>query len=173
MQRSRLCQFDFEPRPTIPLLIRAATSADLPDLMALALESKFAAHWSESQYRQIFSQSTPRRIVLVASDKGVGEDRGKGDLLAFVVARVVQQDWEIENLVVRTTSQRRGVATRLLNHIRKSAKSENAMKLFLEVRRSSAAARALYKKFGFKNCGYRSRYYSDPADDAVLYQLIL
>jgi [ribosomal protein S18]-alanine N-acetyltransferase len=156
------------------LLIRAATSADLPDLMALAMESKFAAHWSESQYRQIFSQSTPRRIILVASDQGAGEDRDKQcDLLAFVVARVVQPDWEIENLVVRAISQRQGIATRLLNHIRKSAKSENAMKLFLEVRRSSAGARALYKKFGFQNCGYRRRYYSDPADDAVLYQLVL
>jgi ribosomal-protein-alanine acetyltransferase len=156
------------------LLIRAATSADLPDLMVLAMESKTAAHWSESQYRQILSQSTPRRIVLVAVDKSTGEDREKqGDLLAFVVARVVEQDWEIENLVVRANSQRRGIATRLLNHIRKSAKSENAMKLYLEVRRSSAAARALYQKLGFKSCGYRRRYYSHPVDDAVLYQLIL
>jgi ribosomal-protein-alanine N-acetyltransferase len=47
------------------------------------------------------------------------------------------------------------------------------MKLFLEVRRSSAEARALYKKLGFKNCGYRRRYYRDPVDDAVLYKLLL
>jgi ribosomal-protein-alanine acetyltransferase len=156
------------------LLIRPATSADLPDLIALAMESKTAAHWSESQYRQMLLQSTPRRIILVASDIGAGEGGEKqGDLLAFVVARVVQQDWEIENLVVRANSQRRGIATRLLNHVRKSAKSENAMKLVLEVRRSSAAARALYQKLGFKSCGYRRRYYSDPVDDAVLYQLVL
>jgi [ribosomal protein S18]-alanine N-acetyltransferase len=155
------------------LLIRAATSADLADLMALALESETAAHWSEAQYRQILLPA-PRRIILVAIDQSSGEDReAQADLLAFVVSRVVEPDWEIENLVVRASSQRRGIATQLLNHIRKSARSENAMRLFLEVRRSSLAARALYEKFGFKNCGYRRRYYSDPVDDAVLYQLNL
>jgi ribosomal-protein-alanine acetyltransferase len=142
--------------------------------MALAMESKLAAHWSESQYRQILSQSPTRRIILLATDKDAGEDREEhADLLGFVVALVGQQDWEIENLVVRANWQRRGIATQLLNHIRKSAKSENAMKLFLEVRGSSAAAHALYQKLGFENCGYRRRYYSDPVDDAVLYQLIL
>jgi [ribosomal protein S18]-alanine N-acetyltransferase len=141
--------------------------------MALALESETAAHWSESQYRQILLQAT-RRIILVAIDQSSGEDReAQADLLAFVVSRAVHPDWEIENLVVRACSQRRGIATRLLNHIRKSARSENAMRLFLEVRRSSLAARALYEKFGFKNCGYRRRYYSDPVDDAVLYKLSL
>jgi ribosomal-protein-alanine N-acetyltransferase len=42
-------------------------------------------------------------------------------------------------------------------------------RVFLEVRESNAAARALYEKCGFQISGRRKSYYSDPAEDAVLY----
>jgi ribosomal-protein-alanine acetyltransferase len=155
------------------MFIRIATSADLPDIMVLEREFPFAAHWSESQYRQVFSESTPRRLVLIACEKEKSEVTKTGVVRAFIVVRIVEQEWEIENVAVQVNSQRSGIAMQLLNEIRKSAESENAMKIFLEVRRSNAAARALYEKCGFQNCGYRSQYYSNPSEDAVEYQLCL
>jgi len=44
--------------------------------------------------------------------------------------------------------------------------------IFLEVRKSNQAARAFYEKWGFIQTGYRSRYYRDPLEDAVLYKLL-
>jgi ribosomal-protein-alanine acetyltransferase len=155
------------------MFIRIATSADLPDIMVLERESELAAHWSESQYHQAFSGSTPRRLVLVACEKEKSEVAKPGVVLAFIVVRIVEHEWEIENIAVHADSQRSGIAMQLLNEIRKSAESENAMKIFLEVRRSNAAARALYEKCGFQNCGYRSQYYSNPTEDGVEYQLCL
>jgi ribosomal-protein-alanine N-acetyltransferase len=142
--------------------------------MTIAMESKLASHWSASQYRRVFSHSAPRRVLQVASDK-VGDEAGEeqGALVAFVIARIVEREWEIENIVVRASARRRGIATQLLNQIRESAKSENAMRILLEVRRSSTAARGLYEKLGFESCGYRSRYYSEPVEDAILYHLLL
>jgi ribosomal-protein-alanine N-acetyltransferase len=155
------------------MFIRIATSADLPDIMVLERESTFAAHWSESQYHQAFSGSTPRRLVLVAREKEKSEAAKTGVVRAFIVVRIVEHEWEIENIAVHANSQRSGIAIQLLNEIRKSAESENTIKIFLEVRRSNAAARALYEKCGFQNCGYRSQYYSNPSEDAVAYQLCL
>jgi ribosomal-protein-alanine acetyltransferase len=160
------------------MFIRHATTADLPDIMVLERECEFAAHWSKSQYHQAFSRSTPRRLVLVACEKIDQAEEAqpkevKDVVRAFIVVRIVEHEWEIENIAVHAKSQRRGIAMQLLNEIRKSAESENALKIFLEVRRSNVAPRALYEKCGFQNCGYRSQYYSNPAEDAVVYQLCL
>jgi ribosomal-protein-alanine N-acetyltransferase len=38
----------------------------------------------------------------------------------------------------------------------------------LEVRRSNAAALALYERFGFKAAGERRRYYQDNGEDAII-----
>jgi ribosomal-protein-alanine N-acetyltransferase len=42
--------------------------------------------------------------------------------------------------------------------------------VFLEVRESNAAARCFYEKAGFVQTGRRKSYYTDPAEDAVLYR---
>jgi len=108
---------------------------------------------------------------LVASEKVPNEEQTNA-IAGFIVARVVDSEWEIENIVVNPNSRRQGIAMQLLKEIRGLAESENAAKIFLEVRQSNTAARALYQKCGFKNCGYRGQYYSDPSEDAALYLLI-
>jgi ribosomal-protein-alanine acetyltransferase len=156
------------------LFIRAATSADLPDITALATESAPASHGSASHYGEVFSPGSPRRVLLLASEEAGYEPRHKpGTLVGFVLARIVEREWEIENIVVRAPARRRGIATGLLKQICELAKSENAIKILLEVRQSSSAARGLYQKLGFEHCGYRSRYYREPEEDAVLYHLLL
>jgi ribosomal-protein-alanine N-acetyltransferase len=40
----------------------------------------------------------------------------------------------------------------------------------LEVRASNLAAQGLYESFGFTRAGIRARYYSNPREDAILYQ---
>jgi ribosomal-protein-alanine N-acetyltransferase len=133
-----------------------------------------AAHWSEVQYEQVFSASAPQRLVLIAS-KRIPDEAGEeqGTVLGLIVVRTIHQEWEVENIVVDANWRRRGVAMQLLNEIRKSAESENAMKIFLEVRQSNTGARRLYEKCGFKSCGYRGQYYANPVEDAVVYALCL
>ena len=43
--------------------------------------------------------------------------------------------------------------------------------VFLEVRESNRAARALYEKWAFLESGRRRGYYKDPEEDAILYRL--
>ena len=48
---------------------------------------------------------------------------------------------------------------------------EGAAAVFLEVRESNRAARALYEKWAFLESGRRRGYYKDPEEDAILYRI--
>jgi ribosomal-protein-alanine N-acetyltransferase len=141
--------------------IRPATATDLPAMRAIEERTASAAHWTEHEYRRLFMPDPPR-LSLVAEE---------GFIQGFLVARQVGPEWEIENIAVSEEAQRRGVGFRLLADFLDLVRQQGAESVFLEVRESNAAARALYVKAGFTETGRRRRYYADPAEDAVLYRL--
>jgi ribosomal-protein-alanine N-acetyltransferase len=89
----------------------------------------------------------------------------------FMVAHALDRDWEIENLVIAPSARGRGFGTRLLLEMLHNARAQGAQTVFLEVRESNFAARALYRKCGFRESGRRPRYYCQPEEDAILYHL--
>ena len=145
------------------LTIRPATLADLPAMMSLEKHSATAAHWSAEQYAALFGGSNPGRVALIM----IEESRVQG----FVIARVVGDEWEIENIAIAGPARRRGLGTRLLGELLDMARAQGAAAMFLEVRESNQAARALYEKWAFLESGRRPAYYQDPQEDAILYRL--
>jgi ribosomal-protein-alanine acetyltransferase len=147
--------------------------ADLPFLVRMERECPTAGHWSEDQYRDLFSGSRGgiERLALVAE----GDPSGGGDLgrVGFLVARSLVPEWELENIVVAASAQRMGVGTRLCQELVETACQRNSTMVFLEVRESNFAARELYKKLGFQETGRRRSYYASPLEDAILYSLNL
>jgi ribosomal-protein-alanine acetyltransferase len=142
--------------------IRHATAADIPDLTALEKHAATAAHWSLKQYEAAFSGESPLRMILISEE----ETRVQG----FIAGRALDQEWEIENIVVAVSVQRRGFGTRLLEKFLDSARGRGAEKVFLEVRESNQSARRLYEKAAFTESGRRKLYYQEPAEDAIVYQ---
>ena len=145
------------------LSIRPATVADLPAMMVLEKNAATAAHWSVERYEDLLSSSEPNRVALVLS-----EENG---VQGFVIARVVRDEWEIENIAVAGVARRRGLGSRLLSELLGMARARGAKAVFLEVRESNRAARALYEKWMFVEHGRRRRYYQDPDEDAILYRI--
>lgn len=145
------------------LSIRPATAADLPDMMALEKHAATAAHWSLEQYHALFRSPETNRVALVLCEDD--------ELQAFVIARVVREEWEIENIAVAGPARRRGLGTRLLGEFLDLARAKGPAAVFLEVRESNHAARALYEKWAFLESGRRRRYYDDPDEDAILYRI--
>ena len=143
-------------------MIRPATLADVPALMALEKHAVTAAHWSAEQYQSMFS-STPPRVALITE----AEDTLKG----FLIARAVGREWEIENLAIAGPARRRGLATELLAEFLNTARCRGATAIFLEVRESNSAARRLYEKWAFIECGFRPAYYRNPEEAAITYRL--
>jgi len=98
----------------------------------------------------------------------VAEDQGQ--IMGFLVSRQIAPEGsghpaehEILNLAVRGTARRRGIAQTLLIH-----EMRKAGNFFLEVRASNIAAKALYKKLGFRELGYRFDYYENPKETAIV-----
>ena len=157
--------------------IRTATPADIPAMLELERQSATAAHWTEVQYQQVFQspESGPsQRLALVIDedhDEG-SEPRSKREfrLIAFLIANHLGSEWELENVVVESTFRRKGVGTALLNEFLTRAHAINSESVFLEVRESNQAARALYAKWGFEQAGRRQGYYNNPPEAAILYR---
>jgi len=63
------------------------------------------------------------------------------------------------------------MGTRLLGEFLDRAKVAGAEMVFLEVRESNHAARALYEKWAFVQSGRRKGYYCVPEEDAITYYL--
>jgi len=70
-------------------------------------------------------------------------------------------------------SRGNGVGTALLMEMLSRAQKSESYSVFLEVRESNSAARALYAKVGFEESGRRKDYYSHPGEDAILYSKTL
>ncbi len=147
------------------LTIRRAAFADLPAMMDLEKRAATAAHWSREQYEALFHASDAGRVTLILEEESAFH--------GFVIARVVDAEWEIENIAVAGPARRRGLGTRLLGELLDMARAQGAAAVFLEVRESNQAARALYEKWAFCEAGRRRRYFRSPDEDAILYRLDL
>lgn len=143
--------------------IRPATPADLAAILTLGQSAPTAAHWSTDQHRAALSD--PSRLTLIAEENS--------QTVGFLIARAIDSEWELENIVVVANTQRRGIGTQLLNEFLNHARARNAQSIFLEVRESNLPARRLYEKHGFAQSGRRTNYYHSPAEDAMVYRLIL
>jgi ribosomal-protein-alanine N-acetyltransferase len=145
------------------LPIRAATAADIPTMMDLERDAALAAHWSRAQYETIVGESALRVSLVIEEESQVQ---------GFLIARRIDREWELENVVVSPGRRRHGLGARLLRALLDFARSQGAAAVFLEVRESNTAARALYEKCGFIHKGNRPGYYHDPKEGAALYHFI-
>ena len=90
----------------------------------------------------------------------------EGRLVGYIIARVSEAVCDILTLAVDPLYQRQGRGMALLRHV-----MEGCNDMILEVRKSNVAARALYKRAGFRRVGRRKAYYTDNYEDAIVMRL--
>jgi ribosomal-protein-alanine N-acetyltransferase len=144
--------------------IRRATRDDFQSILDIEQLCPTAAHWKESDYAQALENVAARRVLLVADHEN--------QVLGFVVARLVDHEWELENIAVNPGSQRKGIGQALLRVLTDVARHSGAQAIFLEVRESNSSARTLYERCGFQQSGVRNGYYSSPDESAILYKFL-
>ncbi|HEY2362117.1 MAG TPA: ribosomal protein S18-alanine N-acetyltransferase [Candidatus Angelobacter sp.] len=157
--------------------VRSARSSDQPRLVEIASHSVTAAQWNQAEYLKLFSLNEPEpqpqteagtetqpqsRTALVVEQEA--------KVVGFIVARQVDDEWEIENIAVTGPARRRGLGSRLVGELLDLARSHGGKSVFLEVRESNRAARSLYEKWAFIEVGRRKTYYQNPAEDALVLQ---
>ena len=132
--------------------------------MTLEKHAVTASHWSPKQYDGLFEESASRLALVIEEE---------GSVVGFLIARAIAAEWEIENLAVAGPARRRGLGTRLLGECLDRVRGQGGTAVFLEVRESNGAARALYEQWAFEEAWRRPRYYQQPEEDASLYRLAL
>lgn len=101
--------------------------------------------------------------------------RIEGELIGYFVLLVAAGEGHLLNLSIAEAGQRRGHGSTLLVEIMRMAKAGGADKVFLEVRPSNQGAKALYRRFGFRQVAVRTGYYPAGAgrEDALVLALPL
>ena len=142
--------------------IRQSVPFDLEAILKIEQDNENAAHWSPDAYRRIWHDPETRRIAFVA-------ERG-GEIVGFVVGHDIAGEWELENVAVTPSAKRQGIGRELVEHLVAVVQAASGTRIFLEVRTSNFPAQHLYKVLGFEQVGSRSRYYSNPEEDALLFE---
>ena len=93
--------------------------------------------------------------------------------MGFCSAQAVLDEAEIHEIVVLPERRQQGVGRALLLGALEVARARGCRSAHLEVRRSNAAARALYEGLGFEVVRVRRGYYRDPVEDALLFSRAL
>lgn len=93
-----------------------------------------------------------------------------GMIEAYGIISVAVGEAHLLNLCVREESRQQGIGRKMLRHLVAIARRHNTEVIFLEVRPSNAAARALYEDEGFNELGNRRDYYPAGAgrEDALI-----
>jgi ribosomal-protein-alanine N-acetyltransferase len=100
---------------------------------------------------------------------------GADGLIGYAVVMLGADEAHLLNLSIAAPCQRRGLASRLLEHLMAVARDYGARVMYLEVRPSNEGARRLYARYGFRQVGTRRDYYParDGREDALLLALTL
>ena len=88
-----------------------------------------------------------------------GTHLADGTLAALLVVQIAADTAEIVGLATQPECRRRGLATRLLERAMGDLATEGVATLRLDVDENNAAARALYRRLGFRRDGRRRGYY--------------
>ncbi len=148
--------------PPSPFSIRRMRAEDLDEVMDIERVC-FPHPWSADLFRRELSHEWS--WILVAE----GEDAShRRYIVGFIIFWIVHDEIHILNVAAHPGFRRRGVARALLAEAVAIGRTSRTVLATLEVRRSNAAALALYRTFGFRPVGVRPNYYSDDGEDAII-----
>ena len=140
--------------------IEPLSSPDEIDAILAIEEASFTNPWTRDMY------------VAELKNEGVSffylaRDNGR-QIVGFCSFWRVLDELHINNLAVVPEFRRQGVATALLRRVLDEAARFGIRRTMLEVRQSNTPARQLYERFGFVVTGTRSKYYTNPIEDALV-----
>lgn len=116
--------------------------------------------WSVSIFEQSLRDPVYKIYVL--------KDMQTPKILAYCVMSYCPPEAELINIATVPEARGQGIGKAILSKIIAECQEKEVEQVFLEVRESNEAARALYENGGFEIIGKRRNYYKSPREDAVL-----
>jgi ribosomal-protein-alanine N-acetyltransferase len=120
----------------------------------------YAFPWTEGIFRDCLNVGYSAWVV-----SSPGEE-----VLAYAVMSMAVGEAHVLNLCVEPAYHQQGLGRFLMTHLQAVARAAGMEIMLLEVRKSNAAALALYQGLGFHRLGVRKAYYPahDGSEDALL-----
>ena len=146
--------------------IGSMTEHDLLEVVEIE-ESSGLSRWGWAAYYAEL-QGSNRHLMLVARVADSEHRRGRSKLAGYIVARMGADELHINNVAVREPYRRLEIGRALLDRILAEGKRSEVPCAFLELRAGNTAALALYEECGFRVTARRSKYYSEPVEDALV-----
>lgn len=137
--------------------IRRATPQDTP-VIAEIERNCFSKPWSEEDFKKCFGLENYRFFIA----------EREGEPLGYAGMYVCLDEADVATIGVLPRFRRQGVGRALMKVLLDGAEEDGIRTVFLEVRSSNGAAKALYESLGFRAFGIRKDYYEEPTEDAVL-----
>lgn len=145
-----------------PLVIRKMSEEDFADVLMIEVLCNARPWTRASFYQELYN---PHSFLYV------GELEGK--IISYICLSCVIDEGHILKIAVLPACRRLGIATLLVRYAIDFFRSQNCIKVFLEVRTGNVEARSLYNKFGFTEVRRRDAYYQSPVEDAIEMELML
>lgn len=125
----------------------------------LSIENvSFSTPWSEILFmNEIYKPGSLPKVARI-----------EGRVAGYLCVSHVLDEGHILNVTVHPDFRLRGIASLLVQHALRILGSKDCKKIFLEVRASNGAARALYERSGFCVIGTRKSYYTSPTEEAII-----
>ena len=142
---------------------RPMTESDLDAVMAI--ETVVYTHpWTRGNFTDSFAAQSHCRVL-----------EWHGVIVGYAVLTAGAGEAHLLNLSVAAAWQRRGLGRELLDHVIALARALKVQKIFLKVRTSNTAARALYTRSRFREIGVRRGYYpaQTTREDAIVLECLL
>lgn len=137
--------------------LRAGTLADVDAVVEIE-RACFSDPWTRESFASVARR--PEVIFRVAELDGV--------VAGYLVAWFAADEGELANVAVAPGMRGRGVGAALVDELLADAARRRVEAVYLEVRESNQAARALYASRGFADVGRRRHYYRRPVEDALV-----
>ena len=144
------------------LRLRHADRHDVDAVAAIEAIS-FSDPWSRASFASLVGNP---QVLFAVADAAPPSDAPA--VVGYVVAWFAADEAEIANLAAAPSVRGRGVGAALLDAALAEATHRGATAVYLEVRESNAAARALYASRDFAEVGRRRNYYRRPLEDALV-----
>ena len=141
--------------------IRRMREKDLEEILAIERAS-YPVPWSRRAFQAELSVRHAFPLVL--------GQWNPPSVLGYLCSWLTVDECHILNLAIHPSFRRMGLASQLIDHLLNKSQQRGILRYFLEVRVTNEKAIALYRKYGFKVCGVRRRYYADTGEDALVMQ---
>jgi ribosomal-protein-alanine N-acetyltransferase len=148
-----------EPPPLADLVLRRAGREDVDRVLEIESEG-FLHPWSRELVERELDHSWSRLLL--------AEDGPGGAVVGYIVFWIVHDEVHVLNVATSLAARRRGVGRALMVASEEEGRRAGARLSTLEVRRSNAAAIALYLTLGYRQVGVRPNYYAEEREDALV-----